>query len=157
YFLSAFSPFPIVSDTSVSFNVFPPRLQFTVQPSDVTAVYRDISPAIQVTFKDANAIMITAAPVPVNLFLNGGQGPANLSGQTSTSTVNGLPTFALLPFTTPFRSYFLSAFSPFPIVSDTSVSFNVFPPRLQFTVQPSNVTAVYRDISPAIQVTFKDA
>src|SRR5205085_1185810 len=127
YFLTASTSFPVLSDTSAPFGVFPPRLRFTAQPTNVTAVYRDIAPSVQVRFEDAGGIPITDQPVRVTVALGSQPGPATLSGTTSQLTVNGVATFADLSIDNVGIGYTLLATSVLPIASTTTSPFDVTP------------------------------
>ena len=146
--------------TSASFNITPAAasmLAFTGQPSNTTAG-ATISPAVQVTARDAFGNTATAFTGTVTVAIGTNPGGGTLSGTTSVGAVNGVATFANLSINKAGSGYTLQATAA-SLTGATSASFNITPAAasmLAFTGQPSNTTAG-ATISPAVQVTARDA
>ncbi len=146
--------------TSAGFNITPgaaSRLFFTVQPS-TAVVDVAISPAVEVTARDAFGNTATGFTGNVTVAIGANPGGATLSGTTTVGAVAGVATFANLSLNRTANGYTLTASSS-GLTGATSDAFNVIPgtaTQLAFTVQPSN-TAAAATITPAVQVTARDA
>ncbi len=145
--------------TSVGFTINPgtaTQLAFTVQPTTTTAGTA-ISPAVQVTARDAQGN--TATGFGGNVTVAIGTNPAGglLSGTTTVAAVAGVATFSNLSIDKAAAGYTLVASGVGSPVA--TVAFTITPgtaTQLVFTVQPSNTTAGAA-ITPAVQVTARDA
>jgi len=128
--------------TSTSFNITPAAasvLAFTGQPSNTTAG-ATISPAVQVTARDAFGNTATAFTGTVSVAIGTNPGGGTLSGTTSVAAVNGVATFANLSINKAGSGYTLQATAS-GLTGATSTSFNITPgpaTRLVFSIQPSN-------------------
>jgi len=133
------------------------QLAFTVQPASAT-VGRPITPAVQVTARDASGNTATTFTGNVTVALGVNPGGATLSGTTSTTAVNGVATFANLSVNKVGTAYTLVATAS-GLTGATSAAFNVTPgaaSQLVFSIQPTNTTAGTA-ITPAVQVSAQDA
>ncbi|HEU5260860.1 MAG TPA: hypothetical protein VFU41_05475, partial [Gemmatimonadales bacterium] len=150
----------VAGSTSSSFTINPgaaSQLSFTVQP-DSTAAGALITPAVQVTVKDAlgNPVKTFGGTVTVTIQTNAGGG--TLSGTTTVAAPSGVATFSDLSIDKAATGYGLEATS----ASLTSASSDLFSitagaaTQLVFSVQPSNVAAG-AIISPNVRVTAMDA
>jgi len=147
---------------SVAFQVTcaaPPatQLAFTVQPNNATAGSA-ISPAVQVTARDASGNVSTSFSGSITIAVGSGPSGGTLSGTMTMSAVNGVATFSNLIITRAGSGYTLTAAAS-GLTGATSASFSVSAASasaLFFTVQPSN-TQTSTSISPAVQVTARDA
>jgi len=129
---------------------------FTVQPSSAAAG-ATISPAVQVTARDAQGNTATAFAGTVTLGIGINPAGGTLSGTTS-AAVNGVATFSNLSIDKPGTGYTLTADAS-GLAQATSDAFNITPPpatHVVFTVQPSSTTAG-EAIAPAVEVTVLDA
>src|SRR5207249_4566300 len=132
-------------------------LGFTVQPSSAAAG-ATISPAVQVTARDAQGNTATAFAGTVTLGIGINPAGGTLSGTTRAAPVNGVATFSNLSIDQPGTGYTLTADAS-GLAQATSDAFNITPgaaTQLSFTVQPTN-TAAFGTISPPVQVTASDA
>ncbi|HEY2377357.1 MAG TPA: post-COAP-1 domain-containing protein [Gemmatimonadaceae bacterium] len=153
---------PAGGSVSVAFQVncvAPPatQLAFTMQPSNATAG-RAISPAVQVTARDASGNVASSYSGTITIALGANPGGGTLSGTTTASVVNGVATFSSLTLTKVGSGYTLTAAAS-GLSGATSASFSVSAgaaSALVFTVQPSN-TQTSTAISPAVKVTAFDA
>jgi hypothetical protein len=133
------------------------QLAFTVQPSNATAGSA-ISPAVQVTARDAAGNVATSFSGSITIALGANPSGGALSGTLTVSAVNGVATFSNLSITKAGTGYALSAAAS-ALTGATSASFSVSAASanaLIFTVQPSN-TETGTSISPAVRVTARDA
>src|SRR5207249_2615564 len=136
------------------------QLGFTVQPSNTSAATA-LTPAVQVTARDAQGNVATDFTGTVTVALGINPGGATLSGTTSVAAVSGVATFSSLSIDKVGTGYSLTAVDPGGegLSGATSTAFNITPgsaTQLVFTVQPSTAVAA-RTISPAVQVAARDA
>src|SRR5207249_590802 len=135
------------------------QLAFTVQPTN-GAAGAALTPAVQVTARDAQGNVATDFTGTVTVALGVNPGGATLSGPTSVAAVSGVATFSSLSIDKVGTGYTLTAADPGEGLSGaTSTAFNITPgsaTQLVFTVQPSTAVAA-RTISPAVQVAARDA
>ena len=148
--------------TSVGFNITPgaaTELVFTVEPSNAAAGAA-ITPAVQVTARDAQGNTATGFTGTVTVALDANPASGTLSGTTAVAAVAGLATFSSLSIDKVGSGYTLTAATTLGgLTGATSTPFDVSAAaasRLVFTVQPSNVAAGAA-IAPAVQVTAQDA
>ena len=148
--------------TSVGFNITPgaaTELVFTVEPSNAAAGAA-ITPAVQVTARDAQGNTATGFTGTVTVALDANPGSGTLSGTTAVAAVAGLATFSSLSIDKVGSGYTLTAATTLGgLTGATSTPFDVSAAaasRLVFTVQPSNAAAGAA-IAPAVQVTAQDA
>src|SRR5207249_4233129 len=131
-------------------------LGFTVQPSSAAAG-ATISPAVQVTARDAQGNTATAFAGTVTLGIGINPAGGTLSG-ASAAAVDGVATFSNLSIDRAGTGYTLTADAS-GLAQATSDAFNITPPpatHVVFTVQPSSTTAG-EAIAPAVEVTVLDA
>src|SRR2546426_1046021 len=135
------------------------QLAFSVQPTNAAAG-ATLTPAVQVTARDAQGNVATGFTGTVTVALGVNPGGATVSGTTSVAAVSGVATFSSLSIDKVGTGYTLTAADPGEGLSGvTSTAFNITPgpaTQLVFTVQPSNTVAA-RTISPAVQVAARDA
>src|SRR5438093_2349989 len=135
------------------------QLAFTVQPTN-GAAGAALTPAVQVTARDAQGNVATDFTGTVTVALGVNPGGATLSGTTSLTAVSGVATFSSLSIDKVGTGYALTAVDAAASMSaSTSTAFNITPgpaTQLVFTVQPSTAVAA-RTISPAVQVAARDA
>jgi hypothetical protein len=145
--------------TSVVFDISSTSLVFTVQPTTTTAGAK-ITPAVQVTARDALGHTITTFTGKVTVAILAGTGTpgATLSGTTSVSAVAGVASFSTLSIDKSGTGYKLTASaSAFPSGVSSSFSINAgTATKLGFVVQPST-TPAGATIIPAVQVAAQDA
>ena len=149
---AASAPFDITA-------VRPNQLVFTVPPTG-TAAGATISPAVQVTARDAAGQTATGFTGSVTLTITAGTGTsgARLSGTTTATAVAGVAVFSNLSINRSGSGYRLSATAP-GVSGSTSAAFTIAAgaaAQLAFTVQPGTTTAG-ATIAPAVQVTARDA
>jgi len=149
---AASAPFDITT-------VRPNQLVFTVPPTG-TAAGATISPAVQVTARDAAGQTATGFTGNVTLTITAGTGTsgATLSGTTTATAVAGVAVFSNLRINRSGSGYRLSATAP-GVSGSTSAAFTIAAgaaAQLAFTVQPGTTTAG-ATIAPAVQVTARDA
>src|SRR5437867_3830335 len=133
------------------------QLAFTVQPSNAVAG-RTISPAVQVSARDAQGNLVTGFVGSVTMALGTNPGGSTLGGTTTVPAVSGVASFGNLSLAKVGAGYKPTAAAA-GLPAATSAAFNVTPgtaAKLVFTVQPSN-TAAGAAITPAVQVTAQDA
>ena len=135
------------------------RLVFTVQPTSAVAG-ATITPAIQVTARDALGNTVTTFTGNVTLSITAGTGTAGatLSGTKTVAATLGVATFSTLSINLSGNAYQLSATGT-GVAGVTSTGFNITAgaaTQLAFTTQPTT-EAAGTAIAPAIQVTAKDA
>src|SRR5437867_2727964 len=133
------------------------QLAFTVQPSNAVAG-RTISPAVQVSARDAQGNLVTGFVGSVTMALGSKPSGGTLAGTTTVAAVSGVASFASLSIAKVGTGYTLTAAAA-GLPAATSATFNVTPgtaAKLVFTVQPSN-TAAGAAITPAVQVPAQDA
>src|SRR5947208_6043545 len=132
------------------------QLAFTVQPSNAVAG-RTISPAVQVSARDAQGNLVTGFVGSVTMALGTNPGGSTLGGTTTVPAVSGVASFGNLSLDKVGTGYTLTAAAA-GLTGATSNSFNVTvgaASQLVFTVQPTNTTAG-ATITPALQVTVLD-
>src|SRR5439155_1612200 len=133
------------------------QLAFTVQPSNAVAG-RTISPAVQVSARDAQGNLVTGFVGSVTMALGTNPGGSTLGGTTTVPAVSGVASFGNLSLEKVGTAYTSSAPPAWPPAA-TTAAFHATPGtagKLAFTVQPSN-TAAGAAITPAVQVTAQDA
>src|SRR5439155_100515 len=148
--------------TSAPFDVTATRatqLIFTAQPTSTTAG-ATISPAVQVTARDASGRTATSFTGSVTLTITAGTGTggATLSGTTTAAAVAGVATFSTLSIDRTGVGYDLQATAS-GLALATSTAFAIIAgraDRLLFTVQPSTTTAA-GTMRPSVRVTALDA
>jgi alpha-tubulin suppressor-like RCC1 family protein len=107
--VSVFGPLAC-SDTTTN----PPvatRLVFTAQPNNVVVAGAPISPALQVTARDALGNTVTSFAGNVTIAIGNNPGGSMLSGTTSVAAMNGIATFAELSIDKSGSGYTLTAAS----------------------------------------------
>ena len=132
------------------------QLAFTVAPGSVVAGVA-LTPAIQVTVRDALGNTATGFTGPVTLSLGANPGGAALTGTTTVAAIAGVATFAGMTLDKTGVGYTLRA-SASDLTTGTSAPFAVTAAaatHLVFSVQPGT-TAAGTAIAPAIQVTARD-
>jgi hypothetical protein len=145
--------------TSASFNITPgstTSLVFSVQPR-TTPKGMNMTPALQVTARDAFGNTATGFAGPVTVAITSGTGAAGaiLSGTLTVTAVNGVATFGDLNIDRQGSAYTLTATSS-GLTAATSTVFDItVATRLVFTVQPTTAP-VGATITPAVQVTAFD-
>ena len=152
------------SATSSSFTITPAaahHLQFDVQPANATAGVA-ITPAIQVSLRDANGLVVTASSAIVTLGIRTNPASGTLTGGTSVAAVNGVATFTGLSINNAGVGYVLEATST-SLPPLGSASFSILPAQqggtpttLAFVQQPTTV-ATGASITPAVTVAVRDA
>ncbi|HET7248809.1 MAG TPA: hypothetical protein VFI79_03115 [Gemmatimonadales bacterium] len=145
--------------TSALFDVSSTSLVFTTQPTTTTAGAK-ITPAVQVTARDALGHTITTFTGKVTVAILSGTGApgATLSGTTTVSAVAGVASFSTLSIDKAASGYRLTASaSGFPPGVSSSFTINAgTATKLGFIVQPST-TPAGATIIPAVQVAAQDA
>src|SRR5207249_1348985 len=148
--------------TQLAFTVTPgaaTELVFTVEPSNAVAGAA-ITPAVQVTARDAQGNTATGFTGTVTVALDANPGSGTLSGTTAVAAVAGLATFSSLSIDKVGSGYTLTAATTLGgLTGATSTPFDVSAAaasRLVLTVQRSNAAAGAA-IAPAVQVTAQDA
>ena len=145
--------------TSTPFDISATSLAFTAQPSTTTAGAK-ITPAVQVTARDALGHTITTFTGKVTVAILAGSGApgATLSGTTQVSAVAGVASFSTLSIDKAASGYKLTAAaSGFPSGVSSSFTINAgAATKLGFIVQPST-TPAGATIIPAVQVAAQDA
>ncbi|HSD32456.1 MAG TPA: hypothetical protein VLB49_11135, partial [Gemmatimonadales bacterium] len=132
------------------------QLIFTQQPTTDTAG-RALTPAVEVTAKDAAGNTVTGftGSVTVSIVVNPGGG--TLSGTKTISAVAGVATFGNLSIDKAGTGYRLQAVAG--TLRDTSQAFSILAgtaTKLVFTQQPTTTTAG-ASISPSVKVAGQDA
>src|SRR5438093_105601 len=133
------------------------QLAFTVQPT-TGAAGAALTPAVQVTARDAQGNVATDFTGTVTVALGINPGSATLSGTISLAAVSGVATFSSLSIDKVGTGYTLTAVAT-GLSGATSVGFNITAgaaTELVFTVEPSNAAAGSA-ITPAVHVTAQDA
>ena len=151
----------LAGDTSAAFNVVPStpaQLTFAVQPTTTTAGVT-ITPAVQVTARDAAGQVATSFTGNVTLAITAGTGStgAVLAGTATVPAVNGVASFTDLRIDQSGRDYRLTATGG-GLAAATSALFDIpagAAIQLVFTVQPSTAT-VRATIAPQVEVTARD-
>ena len=135
------------------------QLAFTVQPSTTTAG-ATITPAIQVTARDAQGNTATGFIGNVTLVITGGTGTpgATLSGTRTIAAVAGVASFSTLNIDKSGTGYTLTATAS-GLTGAFSAAFNITSGTatvLVITTQPNDAVAGTA-IAPPVQVTARDA
>jgi len=135
------------------------HLVFSVQPG-TTPTGTPITPAVQVSAKDAlgNTVTGFSGDVTLTITAGTGSGGARLSGATTVAAVAGVASFSTLSIDKSGTGYKLSATAA-GLSGATSAAFAITTgaaARLVFTVQPVSTTAG-SSITPAVRVTARDA
>src|SRR2546426_9239065 len=149
--------------TSGSFNVTvgaATQFVFSVQPTN-TAAGTAITPAVQVTARDAGGNVATGFAGSVAVALGTNPSGGTLAGTTTGPAVSGVASFASLSINKVGSSYTLTAAAPFQpaLTGATSAPFDITPgqaAQLGFTAPPTSPTAGARG-SPALGGTARDA
>jgi len=148
--------------TSAPFDVTATRatqLIFTAQPTSTTAG-ATISPAVQVTARDASGRTATSFTGSVTLTITAGTGTggATLSGTTTATAVAGVATFSTLSIDRSGSGYKLSATATgLAGAKSSSFTINTGPPiQLDFALQPDS-TEAGATIGPTVQVIVRDS
>jgi hypothetical protein len=149
--------------TSTAFNITPgpvTQLAFTVQPTS-TAATATITPAVQVSAWDADSNLVNTFTGPVTLAITPGTGnpAATLTGGGPIAAVGGIAMFANLSINLSGANYTLKASSG-ALLQPTSNPFSITGGQiasLVFNVQPPLNTTAGAAMTPAVQVTAKDA
>src|SRR5207244_460145 len=132
-------------------------LVFTVQPTS-TVAGGSITPAVEVTARDANGNTATGFTGNVTLVIGTNPSGGALSGTATHAASGGVATFAGLSINKVGTAYTLTASATGP-ATGTSTAFNITAgtaTQLVFSVQPST-TSAGAAITPAVQVTALDA
>ncbi|HYU00563.1 MAG TPA: hypothetical protein VEK85_09300, partial [Gemmatimonadales bacterium] len=146
--------------TSSDFNIAAgaaTQLAFTVQPSNAVAG-RTISPAVQVSARDAQGNLVTGFAGSVTVALGTNPSSGTLAGTTTVPAVSGVATFGTLSVDKVGTGYTLTAATT-GLTGTTSNSFNITvgaASQFVFTAQPTNTTAGAA-ITPAVRVMALDA
>src|SRR5207249_5047068 len=149
-----------LSGTSATFAITPGAatpVVFSVEPV-TTAAGAAITPAVQVTARDALENTATGFTGNVTVTLAANPTGGTLSGTTVVAASAGIATFSGLALNKAGTGYTLSATAAGQ-TGPTSTAFDITPAsaaRLVFSVQPASVTAGAA-ITPAVQVTVQDA
>jgi hypothetical protein len=154
----------VTTATSAGFDIIPStpnQLAFTVQPTgtaDTALAGALITPAVEVTVRDASGQPVAAFTGPVTLTIGAGSGApgATLSGTTTVAAVAGVATFADLSIDRT-GGYRLAATAG-GLPPATSAFFVITPgpaTGIVFTVQPSTATA-QATIMPQVELTVRD-
>jgi len=147
---------PASSPFTVSPGV-PTQLVWTQQPSAVMAG-SSISPAVTVTVEDANSNVVTTASGTITLGITGSPVGVTLTGGGAATITSGVATFAGLSVNRVGTYTLTPSTSLSALVTPASSPFTVSPgtpSQLQWTQQPSNITAGMT-MSPAVVVTVLD-
>lgn len=134
------------------------QLAFSVQPSN-TVAGEAISPAVQVEIRDAGGVLVAGARDAVTLAIGTNPGSGTLSGTKIVNAVGGIATFSGLSIDKAGNGYTLAASSG-SLTGAASTGFTVSPgtiAQLLFTTQPPANVEGNVTISPAVQVTLRDA
>src|SRR5204863_136868 len=117
-----------------------------------------LTPAVQVTARDAQGNVATDFTGTVTVALGVNPGGATLSGTTSVGAASGVATFSTLSIDKVGTGYTLTGAAT-GLSGATSTAFNITPgtaAQLAFSVQPTSTTAG-ATVTPAVQVTAQDA
>ncbi len=150
----------VTADTSAAFDIVAStadKLVCTVQPTNTTAGGA-ITPAIQVSARDASNQLVTSFTGNVTLAIGTNPGGGTLTGMATVAAVAGVATFSGMSIDKSGSGYTLTATAT-PLQSTSCGPFNITAgtaSQLAFTVQPSNVAAGSA-ITPQVEVTARDA
>ena len=146
-------------DTSLAFTVVPgaaAQLVFTAPPSSTTATAA-ITPAVQVSARDAEGNLATAFTGDVTVAIGANPGGGVLSGTQTVTAVGGVAVFSSLSIDKIGTGYTLTVAAS-GVTGATSGPFNITigaAVRLAFAVQPTSTTGG-TTIAPAVQVEIQD-
>lgn len=137
----------LTAATSASFDVIAAgaaTLAWTTQPSAVTAGVA-ISPALQVTLRDATGAVATTSTAQVTLAIVSGTGTSGavITGTATATPVNGIATFNNISIRTAGTGYQLQATAT-GFANATSSAFDVTPAAasaIVWTTQPTSLTS----------------
>jgi len=127
-----------------------------LQPTTTTAG-ATITPAVQVTARDAHGNTASGFTGTVAVAIGTNPGGGTLAGTATVTAVAGVANFATLSIDKPGTGYTL-AVTAAGLTGATSGAFNITAgtaTQLVFTVQPTTTTAGAA-IAPAVQVTARD-
>ena len=150
----------LTSATSSAFAINPgsaTQLAFTTQPTNTVAA-SPITPAVQVTARDALGNTATGFSGDVTVAIQTNPAAGTLSGATTVTAVAGIASFAGLSIDKAGSGYALAATAAGP-TGATSAAFTILvgaASRLVFSVQPVTTTAGVA-ITPAVKVAAQDA
>jgi hypothetical protein len=150
----------ITGATSSPFDIIPgaaTQLAFTVQPS-TTIAGTAITPAVQVTARDALGNPATSFSGSVTVAIGTNPGGGGLTGTKTVTAVAGVAAFSDLSIARVGSGYTLTA-SATGLSGATSTAFDILigpVSRLVFTVQPASSPAGVT-IAPPVQVSAQDA
>ena len=151
----------LTSATSANFDILPgaaTQLAFTVQPS-ATAAGAVMSPAVQVTVRDALGNRVTSSSAAITLALGTNPSSGTLTGTKTVNAVSGVASFSGLSIDNGGTGYTLTAAAS-GLTGATSGAFDVgaaLPASvLVFSIQPASSVAG-DPLSPAIQVEIRNA
>jgi len=150
----------ITGTTSSPFDIIPgaaTQLAFTVQPS-TTIAGTTITPAVQVTARDALGNPATSFTGSVTVAIGTNPGGGGLTGTKIVTAVAGVAAFSDLSIARAGSGYTLTA-SATGLSGATSTAFDILigpVSRLVFTVQPASSPAGVT-IAPPVQVSAQDA
>jgi len=133
------------------------QLAFTTQPTNTVAA-SPITPAVQVTARDALGNTATGFSGDVTIAIQTNPAGGTLSGATTVTAVAGIASFAGLSIDKAGSGYTLAATAAGP-TGATSTAFTILvgaASRLVFSVQPVTTTAGAA-ITPAVKVAAQDA
>src|SRR5207253_2048823 len=133
------------------------RLVFTVQPGN-TAAGSAITPAVQVTARDAFGNTATGFTGSVTVAIGTNPAGGALSGTLTVAATAGIATFSNLSIDKSGTGYTLTAAAT-GVTGQASTAFNIRPgaaTHLAFTVEPAGGTA-NAALAPPVQVTAQDA
>jgi hypothetical protein len=159
YTLAASAAGGTAAAASSPFNITPAsatQLMFTVQPAATTAG-SPITPAVQVTARDALGNTATGFTGNVTAAIGTNPGTGTLSGTVTVTATAGIATFANLSIDKSGSGYTLTASATG--LTGSSAAFDIRPgtaTRLTFTVGPPSGTANVA-LAPPVQVTAQDA
>src|SRR5207249_799400 len=148
-----------LSGSSATFAITPgaaTHLVFSVQPV-TTAAGAAITPAVQVTARDAQGNTATGFSGDVTLAIGANPGGGTLAGTAAVAAASGIATFTNLSINKAGSGYTLAA-SATGVSGATSAAFDVAAgtaSQLAFTVQPTSATAG-SVITPAVRVMAQD-
>ena len=151
----------LTAATSSNFNIAPgaaTQLVFTVAPS-TTAALAAMSPAVQVTVRDALGNRVGAATNAVTVAIANNPSAGVLAGTRVVNAVGGVASFSGLSINLGGTGYTLAA-SASGLTGTTSVAFDVgaiLPAsQLAFAIQPADGVAG-DPLSPAVQIEVRNA
>ncbi len=152
----------LTTATSAAFNIAPgaaSHLVFTVEPTSTTAG-ATISPALQVTARDAQGNTATGFTSDVTVAIETNPDAGTLTGTTTVAAVAGVATFSTLSINKTGTGYTLSATAA-SLTGATSAGFDITPGAASATLStvsasPADVTASNGLSQSTITVTVRD-